>query len=595
MPYFESTAMLQLVPEKLGQLFNDNGWQTYGRYRAFAPLAGDAYRKKFADVRLFTSLGSDMQQRYFGVVHSYGVETATPIGEEPIITQSSDLGVLGFGNGTKTIFNFPVFPVLPGSAQVYVNGVEVTTGFTIDTEKGTVTFTAAPATSAKISATYNLSDNAPSTAARLLFFTFDGIRNERPVRFDDAGIGQNVLGTGTGAKTAFTIPIKTGNSLKPLSVLQVALDGVLVDPSTYSVDYALKTVTFTLAPATNVSVSASYIELLTPDASKFFGDFQVASFASDDLSAVMGAVYNTINFILPSPPTVASFIPDDTYSQGWSRDSAIYLWGNANKDRIMMFLLPDPAPNPTKVFYTPLYLGRISTIGQAPKRNMIIAAGTRLVDEIATTPALRLGRYSVDYGENTGNGNSGIVMQQSIGGAYYQQYYLSFITHDGMMESSAESRFNPSAYTGKYHISPIYVVHPNDGYVGRLDEVYAVHPKNISQMDELEVIEFSKDEDLGKGDGIKRTFHLFHAPFGTSIEVRLDCSVAPGADYVLNKADKTITFTNPPGPGAELSATYEYRQVYKYTLANTPVSTFNSDGFTPYPNIGVGILKENLV
>lgn len=59
----------------------------------------------------------------------------------------------------------------------------------------------------------------------------------------------------------------------------------------------------------------------------------------------------------------------------------------------------------------------------------------------------------------------------------YQKHYLAFITHDADVDPSHESRFNPSVYSNKYHISPMYIVHPSDGYVGRLDEVYAIHPK----------------------------------------------------------------------------------------------------------------------
>ncbi len=98
----------------------------------------------------------------------------------------------------------------------------------------------------------------------------------------------------------------------------------------------------------------------------------------------------------------------------------------------------------------------------------------------------KIGNANMDYGENTTGGNLTPVLSQSLTGSMYQQHYLAFITHNADIDSG-QGRFNPSMYSGKYHLSQIYIVHPNDGYVGKLDDVYAVHPKNIQQADELEI------------------------------------------------------------------------------------------------------------
>lgn len=215
---------------------------------------------------------------------------------------------------------------------------------------------------------------------------------------------------------------------------------------------------------------------------------------------------------------------------------------------------------------------------------------------------MKLGAVYVDYGNNTSNGNRGVQLQQSIGGTYYQQHYLAFITHDKSIDAG-ETRFNPSVYSGKYHISPMYIVHPNDGFVGKLDECYAVHPKNISQLDELEVVETSDHEELGKGNGVNKVFHMAHSPSlkddGTpfKLEVQVDCvDQTLGTDYTVDIETKTISFLEgkEPAAEAEVLATYEYKQLYRYTLADTPVSPFTLANMSPFAPIGLGILKETL-
>lgn len=267
-----------------------------------------------------------------------------------------------------------------------------------------------------------------------------------------------------------------------------------------------------------------------------------------------------------------------------------------------MFFRPDPTPGAENTYFAPLYIGRLTTLGKSPRKNNVIISGCREADEVVWKKDMKLGAIYVDYGNNTSNGNRGVQLQQSIGGTYYQQHYLAFITHDKNVDAG-ESRFNPSVYSGKYHISPMYIVHPNDGFVGKLDECYAVHPKNISQLDELEVVETSDHEEVGKGTGVNKVFHLSHSPSlkddGTpfKLEVQVDCvDQVLGTDYTVDIETKTINFLEGKAPAAEseVLATYEYKQLYRYTLADTPVSPFTLANMSPFAPIGLGILKETL-
>jgi hypothetical protein len=590
MAFFDETATIQLLTSKLEELFNDNGWETYGRYRVVAPVPGDNYRKKFGEVTLFKSLGSDNQVRNFGMIHGYGGLAPTPLGQEPIISQNSELGLLGVGDGTKTTFQFPVYPVVPASETIYVGGVKKTTGFNIDYEKGTITFTTAPGSGLEIRSTYALTDNAPEMPARLWFFTYEDVRDERVILYN-GDAEERKLGTGDGTKTVFNFNI--GLNLLKQGTVTVYVNGSQVPASDVSIDYTNKKVTFTTAPSNGATVTASFIMVLVKDANGNFGDIPVPDFDAHNPESLADACLKGLNYIYPSIPTAVSFIPTDDYGYAWTRDSQIYYWGNITKDRIVMFFRPDPAPNPEGTYFAPLYIGRLSTIGKEPRKNNVIIGGGRVEDTINYYQGITLGGKLVDYGTNTSNGNTSVMLQQSIGGAYYQKYYLAFITHDINIDDSAEARFNPSVYSGKYHISPVYIVHPNDGYVGRLDEVYAVHPKNISQLDELEVIETAEEEDLGTGDGVRTVFHLFHTPQNGTLKIKVDCAeITTG--FTVDPVLKTVTFDTPPGDGAQILATYDYKQVYRYSLANTPNTPFLLANATPYSPIGLGILKENL-
>lgn len=593
--FFDNTATIQLLQKDLETLFNSNGWSTYGRYRVYAPILNEDYRKVFGEVTLFKSLGSDNQVRNFGMIHGYGkTDGDTTLGLEPIISNNSSLGLLGKGDGTKTVFNFPVFPVVPSSETLYVAGVKKTTGVTLDYEKGTVTFTTAPTSGQEVRATYALTDNAPSMPSRLWFFTYEDVRDEQVI-LNSGTANERVLGTGNGSNLIFNFNI--GTNIIKANTVSVYVDGVKSPSADYTVDYDNKTVTFGAgkAPANGIQVTADFIKVLVKDGTGNFGDLVVPYFNPSTPSELANACLSGLNYIFPSIPTVVSFISADSYGVTWTRDSQIYYWGNITKDRIVMYFRPDPAPNPELSFFAPLYIGRLSTIGKEPRKNNVIIGGGRDIDVITPTSNMKLGGKLVDYGANTSNGNNSVLLQQSYGGAYYQKYYLAFITHDVQIDSSAESRFNPSVYSGKYHISPMYIVHPSDGYVGRLDEVYAVHPKNISQLDELEVIESAKEEEIGVGDGVQTVFHTYHAPFGTTLVVKVDCTVqVEGTDYTVDKDNKTITFLTPVVSGKEILVDYDYKQVYRYSLADTPNTPFRLANITPYAPIGLGMLKENL-
>lgn len=618
--FFDVDLTAQKLPRELESTINEGGWETLGKYRAVAPLEDssgvkDPYRKTFAETYLFRSKGSDNQTRHFGFTVGYGGKVRE-LGEEPVISKDTSLGELrditpDDAINPKTVFEVQVKPFVESSIVIYnEDGSMIDPSvdkYTVDGEAGTITFDESRSEGI-LRATYSLTDNAPDLVTRLWFFTFEGflptrliLRSENP---DDAELDDLEGGV-------FSFKINTDNQrIRENSyTFYETIDGTNpIDPSDYTVDHDAGTVTFNEGTEP-LSLFADYEVQFVKDEDGSYGDITVGAFDPSVPTELMGASYNAVRYIHPSLPTAVSFIPNDELGLGWSRDSQVYFWGNITKDRVVAYFRIDPAPDPESTFFTPLYIGRLSTIGKTPRMNNVIIGGSRAEDEIPYTEGMKIGRNVVDYGVNTSNGNSSVLIQRTVGGAMYQKHYLAFITHDAAVDPSNESRFNPSVYSGKYHISPMYIVHPSDGYVGRLDEVYAIHPKNIAQLDELEVQETSKNEQAGTGDGVKTEFHLFHRPtVDEDIEVRLvsdsGCVTLTSTDYVesnptagqftINGSDKKLILGEAPAIDVEVIVDYNYYQTYRYTLADTPRTPFRLANMSPYAPIGLGFLKENL-
>lgn len=609
MAWFDSDSTIQLFPDDLEKKFNVNGWDTFIKYRAVTGSPTNT-KTKFADVRLFRSIGSDGQMRNFGMVYGYG-GVAKKAGEMDFISQNSVLGALNLVEGSTNRYQIIVRPVEADSEMIYKNGTFLPKSeYIIDYFTGVVKFKDAPQAADKFTVSYAPAVNAPSMPKRLFFFTFDDVRSEKIVEGTTGSMGigdpESFLPDGDGKRRTFQIPTPT--TIKEGSV-RLFINQIEIPVTDYTVDYNENTITIASTrpvPDPGAELHVSYVRVLAGTAGTKtinYGDIVARNFDPESGKKMMDAVYSCLYYIYPSLPTALSFTPLDNFDRGWQRDSTMYYWGNFTKDRIVMFLRPDPTAGAENTYYAPLYIGRMTTVGKSPRKNNVIFSGCRTKDEVVWAKDMKLGATFVDYGNNTSNGNSSVQLQQSIGGTYYQKHYLAFITHDKQIDAG-ESRFNPSVYSGKYHISPMYIVHPNDGFVGKLDEIYAVHPKNISQLDELEVLETAKDEDLGAGDGTKAVFHLSHQPSlkndGTPflLTVKVDCEEQVlGTDYTIDYSAKTINFLEGkiPAANSEILATYEYKQIYRYTLADTPVSPLTMATISPFAPIGLGILKETLL
>ncbi|MGH0578516.1 hypothetical protein [Bacillus paranthracis] len=579
--WFDKIAYLQTLPIELEKMFIEKGWDKTLFFRIRDGLS------KFIDVRLFESLGSDGQRRRFGVANSYDT-SKSDFTDSRFISADSPLGRLGTGDGTKTKFQTAVYPFIESSLILYVNGVvRDKSSYTVDSRTGNVTFKEVIPKNTKITYECRLANDAYEPCNDMIFFTFSQYFIEKELKLTDK---ESDLGNGNGTKTEFKLPFPNFDE----SRVVFYRNKEIISPSEY--DFSDKSITFKQAPASSDNIKMAGIYTIDPSTDKTIDTITAKkAFDTENMESIMNEVYSAINFVNPSPYTPISFTPENRFTRDWKRDSVVYMYGNANKDRIIMFMRIDPTPAPVRALFVPLYIGRIYTFENQPRRNMVVLAGCRPGDQFNYSSNKKVGNAILDYGDNTSNGNETIQLSQSYTGAMYQQHYLSFITHNTDIDNG-QGRFNPSVYSGKYHLSQIYIVHPNDGYVGKLDDVYAVHPKNIQQADELEIEKTITSEVIGKGDGMRRVFHLEHKPKsdGDSLKLFRSCIEVSNEEYVYSAEEKTIEFHEPPAIDSEILANYEMAQLYRYTLPTTPISPFTQKKSAPFTPIGLAIYKEDI-
>ncbi|ANB66112.1 hypothetical protein GFC29_3811 (plasmid) [Anoxybacillus sp. B7M1] len=579
--WYEERITLQEFPKKFTQILAANGWNKTAQFRA---VNGQA----FAEVHLFESFGSDGDRRKFGLIFPYAFDDAKTFDDNRFIPETSRLATLGYGDGVKRTFDFPAAPMVPGSEQIMIDGTTVPkSSYVIDPNGNTVTFNTAPAAGQIIKANYALSNKAYEPSNVFGVFLYNDVLFEKSVV---RGQPESNLGTADGTTKTFLFP-KSG--VRPGSV-QIYVNNALKSETEYTIDYATSTVTFVTAPTTG-KIEAVYKYAMLPVSGVDYGDlisypssYSKANGFSGRYMAEMA--YGAITFVQPSPVAVMQLTNEANFSRSFQRDSFLYLWGSINKDRLALFFRPDPSADPKNALYVPLYLGRISAIGEAPRRNTVLIGGAQSTKEMTTFNLTSSINQNLDYGTNTANGNSYVLLHQAIGGSYYQRHYLSFITHSRDLDLP-ETRFNPSAYTGKYHLSQLWIVHPQEGYVGKLDDIYAVHPKNIEQMDELEIERVVSHETIGIGDGERRVFHIDHACQEAKPQVFIDCTEI--TTFIYDPNTKAVIFNDPPAPGVDITANYSFKQTFKYSLPTTERTPMRVPEATPFAPIGWAILKEN--
>ncbi|WP_426455274.1 hypothetical protein ACP26L_36325 (plasmid) [Paenibacillus sp. S-38] len=172
----------------------------------------------------------------------------------------------------------------------------------------------------------------------------------------------------------------------------------------------------------------------------------------------------------------------------------VYLYMNIMNNRLAMVVVGDPAVHFDDYRKSFLYVGALKPFSYNEddvEGNIMITAGSVTAEPTAPVTGF-------DFGQYTSFGNNTLQMAKTKSGIKYQRHYPSFITQapapgnafvdtklgDTGLKLEPQG-FNASSWTRKYHLSPIYVVHPYDGYRGQLDFCIAVSKNNILHLDEL--------------------------------------------------------------------------------------------------------------
>lgn len=595
MPYLEKKLILQIFLEDLlKDVLMTNAWTKFCTYQVFENGVvgpdGIAYRK-CVKVMLVRSTGSDGVIRHLGFAYGYDGATGG-WGTVRIVEKDSPLGLVGEGDGIKKIFNLRAFPIKPG-AILYKNKLPIPDAeYHLDDASGRIVFNVAPLITDRITAYYILDEQAAFPPKSVHVFTFDAIFGEASIVRSPIPGAPGYLGIGDGNTQVFRIPnhpLKDGTT-------KIYIDDVETPDAT--VNIGTGDVTFAAAPETGKILTYDTVVIVSNSGYCDIGDKPVDSdnigFDPYESEGVMAVALNALQYIYPSPPATISFTTDGRIDNLWQFDSYVHCWGNGNRDRMMLFLRFDPTPNPEKTIFCPLYFGRLNLIGVSPRKNHVILTGGRTTEVIPYTANGYIGKYLMDYGPYTSNGNHTVMLQQAIGGARFQAHYLSFITHSQGIDSG-EGELSGEYIGGKHTLSPIYITHPNDGPVGKLDDVFAIHPKNVAQMEEFEVNETIPDttpEEVGVGDGVTDTFYLNFVPVSQELRVQVGCIET--AEYTITPDLKRIKFNVPPAAKAVITASYSYSQIYKVVVPTAPICPATLSTACPYVPIGLAVLKENL-
>lgn len=186
---------------------------------------------------------------------------------------------------------------------------------------------------------------------------------------------------------------------------------------------------------------------------------------------------------------------DSTVYTDRDKTKPIHVYMNIMNNRIAMCLAADPVVHYTDYRKSFLYVGATQPFeyNMSTEGNVLITAGA--VKAEVTTPS----SPEYNFGQHTSFGNNTFQMLATKSGVLFQKHYPAFITQVPTVGKAYVAAggtgdtglllepqgFNASAWTKKYHLSPIYVVHPYEGYRGQLEYCIAVSKTNILHLDEL--------------------------------------------------------------------------------------------------------------
>lgn len=217
----------------------------------------------------------------------------------------------------------------------------------------------------------------------------------------------------------------------------------------------------------------------------------------------------------------------------WSVNYAISM----NNTHLAIVIQGDPSPDFNGYYTSFAYVGEIVPFSDADTdyKNFGVTVG---MAECSTASGFALSAIDVTanpdiskFGKYASNGVTSMSMMGTVSGVPFQAYYPAFVTQmpdytgqspipKGAVPSFptgslplfltshginddlvlTQDGFQQSAWTKEYHGSPVYLVHPFEGFRGWLDGVVAIDKANLISEDELIVT---------LDDGTQETYKFF--------------------------------------------------------------------------------------
>lgn len=202
--------------------------------------------------------------------------------------------------------------------------------------------------------------------------------------------------------------------------------------------------------------------------------------SSDVLFDNGAGIYKVFEY--PSPEVSVLFIPENAPSVPFVLDVPVNIWGYVSRDFFSLVLQGDPSIADNGFGQVShIYVGVVESF----KEGKTDIGGNFA---IAGTARTSTGTQNTRYGPKTSDGVRTIAMYRTYGGLLWQAHYPSILYDDPQGENQKSELYQPSVWTGKFHLSPIYVYHPIEGKRGFLKSTLSVYKQGILHLDELEII-----------------------------------------------------------------------------------------------------------
>lgn len=184
---------------------------------------------------------------------------------------------------------------------------------------------------------------------------------------------------------------------------------------------------------------------------------------------------------LPTNPVNVDFIPP-TVSDSMPNvlDIPINIWGYASVDNFSIVMQGEPSLTTDGYgMVAHVYCGQVKSF----KEGKLDVGGNFALTGSSETPVT-----GTRYGDQTSDGVNTVAMYRTYGGLLWQRHYASVIYDDPNGDARKSELYQPSSWTGKFHLSPAYIYHPTDGKRGFLHDTLVVSKQGILHLDELEII-----------------------------------------------------------------------------------------------------------